>query len=194
MLSGCSGARPAGADGDQLACCGLISYSTEHTVTGTIGQRVPVTWSTGTGYVTLHQVKWEAISVGEGITGTKLMMEVTFEATTGTVKYGRWSWLESDSIGRADVVQTSLITDRSLHELPDAATLQAGQKDRGWAAFLIVDPPTPPTEIFPPGAVWTQSETDATGVFVTADGALMHAVQSPTNQTWIIDEAQSCKT
>jgi hypothetical protein len=44
----------------------------------------------------------------------------------------------------------------------------------------------------PPDATWTLGPTDDFGVYVTTDGALVHAFQSPTNQTWLIEEVQYC--
>jgi hypothetical protein len=265
---------PADA-GQSVACCGPISYSSEHTVAGAMGEPVPVTWSTGTGVVTVHQVRWDVFPLGDD-TGMLMMIEATFTATTGTVNYGRMSWIETDSAGRTDGVQTPLLAGRDVHELPDAATLQPGRTDTGWAAFLLVDPPTAPIEIaliefetttklvswttdgppqdlidvatstqpftprseriyqcpdpgltldgatydapagfqgspspeeaaqrfaqagiiggIPTNTPWQRGPTDATGVFVTIEGVQMHAVQSPVNDTWIIDEVQYCRS
>ena len=47
-------------------------------------------------------------------------------------------------------------------------------------------------EAVPPNAVWTLGPTDDFGQYVTTDGVLLHAMQSPVNQTWIIDSAQRC--
>lgn len=44
-----------------------------------------------------------------------------------------------------------------------------------------------------PDAVWTIiGQDESGGVYVTTDGVVAHAFQSPTNQSWIVDSAQRC--
>jgi hypothetical protein len=133
LLSGCTTEQIA-------SCCPLLTSTSDHSVAGKIGERVSVTWPAGSGTVTINQIKWTHPT--DDPTGALLMLDVTYEATSGTVQYGRTHWQANDAAaGMPWAADMTMFDDPSLQPLPEAGTLQAGEKVRGWTSSLMVGPP-----------------------------------------------------
>jgi len=67
-----------------------------------------------------------------------------------------------------------------------------GQPSAIEAARWFVDQPHSEGFNVSPDAVWAITGQDELGPYVTTEGVVLHAFQSPINQTWVIDSAQRC--